>query len=147
MKELIDRLWRAMALFVMAWGILYGINNVGCSSIGGAEMSPVVSQGGWLTIKPLHNIDDLKAAKEKVVSFGYAGKTFASRIKGIPGEVIQIPSVMSTIDGNDPKDTVEILVPRGCFLLMAENPAIPDCDSRKFGPVGAWAIKGRRLLD
>lgn len=147
MKELADRLWRAMALFVVVWALLIFINNVGCNQIVGAEMSPVVSQGSWMPMRPVHNVDDLGDANGKVVSYTYAGKIMASRIKGIPGTVVKLPSVFSTIDGNDPKETVEVIVPRGCFLMLAENPVVPDCDSRKFGPVGAWTIKGRKIGD
>lgn len=147
MREFADRLLRAGILFVLIWVVLGVSTMVSCRQVRGSEMSPVLDPGGWEFMAPVSGEDGLSAGQ--VVHFhqdplgGVQQETFTSRIEAKEGESIEISSALSTILGHDPKDTVKLIVPRDCVVLLAENKGQRNVDSRNFGPIRVWAIDAR----
>jgi hypothetical protein len=148
-KELIDRTWKAFVGFIIIWAILWGVTNYGLKKGTGGEMSPAVNNEDHVIMKLGSGKEGLEEGQ--IVRYSYYGevaprhrKEFMSRIKGLPGQEVPVPSSLISSPGNDPKETVTILVPRGCVLLIADDAGVGDCDSSRFGPIGVWAIDARK---
>lgn len=147
MRELLDRGLRALMLFVIAWVILGVMNMVACRQVEGGEMGSAVEAGSWKFMAPVYKLEHVEM--DSVVHYGYEGSmstrdSFVGRVKEGPGKMAELPSYLSTINGSsNEKETLTILIPRDCFLILADITKINDTDSRRFGPIRFWAIDGK----
>ena len=147
MRELMDRGLRALILFVIAWVILGVMNMFACRQVEGGEMGSAVEAGSWKFMAPVSKLEDVEI--DSIVHFGYEGRmstrdSFVDRVKEGPGEMAEFSSYLSTIRGSsDEKETLTILIPRDCFLILADITKINDTDSRRLGPIRFWAIDGK----
>ena len=147
MRELGDRLLRAGILFVLIWVVLVVMNITACRQVKGSEMAPVLESGDTKFMAPVTGKEGM--ATGQVVHYhqnpptGVQQETFVGRIQGLEGDTAEMPSLFSTLNGHDEKDTIKLLVPRGCVIVLAENMKMKNVDSRNYGPIRIWAIDAR----
>lgn len=157
--ELLTRYGKILAGFVLLWVLVWLLNNVGCSRVGG-EMTPTIpaDKNAWMDPKVRHP-EQLRREDIVAYQFEAGGRPMAriaARVVGLPGDRVKMVKGDLFVNGEKlsasyasdkakiGEDYAEIVVPRNSVFVLCDNRTqTRGQDSRTLGPIAYWSILGR----